>query len=278
MFVWRLKNDILAKLLVTSFCLVALHTLPVKAQNTDGSISWTTHSSGVEIASYNSPLSTGLVHSPFVLVRYSPENFSTQATLAADYGRSTATAREIRQLSHAILSINSSFFDPQAQPLGLIVRNGDTENKLHTGGNLLTGIFTIGRDSHPRIVHRSDLRKPFNSYLLMLQSGPRLVVGGRATTVKSPNVLSRRSGIAVTKEGEILFFITKNRLPGASFQHAQTMLSHPDLNVTDALNLDGGSSSQISVTASGQNSDLISLWDTSGGDSVPVFLSVFPKN
>jgi exopolysaccharide biosynthesis protein len=58
-------------------------------------------------------------------------------------------------------------------------------------------------------------------------------------------------------------------------EQIQQMLLDPELEVVDALNLDGGSSSQLFVAATVSPSDKELLY--SGGDLVPVGLVVTRK-
>ena len=158
------------------------------------------------------------------------------------------------------------------QPLGIIISDGKLTNRMHRGGSLLTGVFYLQKDK-PQIVHRSQFI-PANNVRLALQAGPRLVEAGKPLQLKSPNAISRRSGIAVTKDGEIVMFATILRFPGASLQQIQDMLLDPRLAITDALNLDGGGSSQLFVR---KNSALPEETFITGGDVVPVGLVVRRK-
>jgi exopolysaccharide biosynthesis protein len=61
------------------------------------------------------------------------------------------------------------------------------------------------------------------------------------------------------------------RFPGATLAQLQEMLLDPSLNVDDALNLDGGGSSQLFVEKNLRIADETFI---SGGDVVPVGLIV----
>ena len=82
--------------------------------------------------------------------------------------------------------------------------------------------------------------------------------------------ISRRSAIAIDRKGRILLVASKDRFPGLTLTELQKILLGKDLDIQDALNLDGGGSSQLYVPAKNSEAKI----DASGGDKVPVFLTV----
>ena len=151
---------------------------------------------------------------------------------------------------------------------GLIAIDGEFYKTIHRGGALLTGIFYV-KNRIPQIVHRSSFNEP--SPDLALQAGPRIIAEGKALNLSNPDIGSRRSGIATTKRKEIIIYITKLRFPGTSLRQIQDLLLKPELEITDALNLDGGGSSQLYVKEVGSLEDEIEI---SGGDLVPTALII----
>ena len=89
--------------------------------------------------------------------------------------------------------------------------------------------------------------------------------------IADPKEQSRRSGIALTNRGEVIIFATFLRFPGAALEQIQQMLLDPMLDISAALNLDGGGSSQLFVRKNPFSAD-----DTfiTGGDLVPAGLVV----
>lgn len=165
-----------------------------------------------------------------------------------------------------LVGINANFFDESHQPLGLVIASGRQLHGVQRGGSTLTGVFQI-KNGLPSIVHRDDFES--KGVDLAVQAGPRLIANGRPLPLRSDQESSRRSGVAVTEDGAVLFFATVLRFPGASFDEVVTILLDPQLKVRDALNFDGGGSSQLFIEKTPKNPDEIFVH---GGDTVPVGL------
>ena len=74
-----------------------------------------------------------------------------------------------------------------------------------------------------------------------LQSGPRLLVNGIIPALKPG--LAERSALGITANNEVIIIVTENS-PMTTTALAEMMQSSP-LDCKEALNLDGGSSSQL---------------------------------
>lgn len=189
------------------------------------------------------------------------------ALLASSDGR--MTAKSLVKSQGALAGVNANFFDTSGAPLGVAISDGELKSNMHKGGKLLTGVFFID-DLGAHIVHRSQF--DVRGVVTAVQAGPRLIAGGELLKVASPEVVTRRSGVAILDERTVLFYCTRSRFPGASFSQIQKMLK--ELGVSDALNLDGGSSSQIYIGKMGDNDSEREIF---GGDMVPTVLAVFPR-
>ena len=179
---------------------------------------------------------------------------------------------------HGIAGINAHFFGKKDEVLGLYHRASKREknnfaSKLQLGGNLLTGILQI-RSGKAEIIHRSKYELK-DDISLAIQAGPRLISKGKKLELKPVQKRTRRSGVAVDANGHFLLFATLLRFPGASLQEIQDMLLSPSIAAVDALNLDGGSSSQLYIRA---NKAISGDTFISGGDMVPTALIVRPRN
>jgi exopolysaccharide biosynthesis protein len=102
------------------------------------------------------------------------------------------------------------------------------------------------------------------------------MVNGNSTKLTPSEHSTRRSGIATTKDNKIIIYSTLLRFPGATLSQIQDMLSAPELQIQDALNLDGGSSSQFYINGriAPKNEEIL----LSGGDTVPVGLIFLKKD
>jgi len=232
------------------------------------SFKWRKIEVGFEVARYALSQEQYFLKSEVILLKFDPKFFTFKNSVSSE------TRSNIRTLSNAhdaVAGINTNFFDTSNKALGLIVKDGKQINKIHEGGKLLTGIFLI-QEGVSKIIHRTDYDA--EGVAMAFQAGPRLISNKKALTLKASSQSSRRSGIALNKQGEIIIFATLLRFPGASLLQIQQMLLDPRLAITDALNLDGGGSSQLYIKKNIAIED-----DTiiSGGDLVPSALVVIRK-
>ena len=234
-------------------------------------LSWTLIRPGYSTARYDIPNTTSVVRSQIVLAKFDPKLYRFAAVYAPDYGSARDNVRSLAESVRGVAAINANFFDTSGRALGTVISGGTKKSTFHRGGNVLTGVF-FQRGDQLKIVHRDGFQEA--DAVLALQAGPRLIADGKPITVETPNVSSRRSGVALTKKGEVILFATVLRFPGATFSELQTMLLEPGLEITDALNFDGGGSSQLYLKgADAGGEDFL----VSGGDIVPVALAAIPK-
>jgi uncharacterized protein YigE (DUF2233 family) len=234
-------------------------------------LSWRNIEPGYDVARYALSGEQYILRSEVLLLRFDPKKYRFNNVLARELGEKRSDIQSLANLKSSLAAINTSFFDEFENPLGLIFEDGKQLNRMHEGGSLLTGIFQLRGDS-PSIIHRNRF-KPSN-VTLAVQAGPRLIEDGKALKLKSPNSSSRRSGIAVTKDGKVIIYATLLRFPGASLSQIQEMLLDKGLGVKDALNFDGGGSSQLFIQ---KNTALEHDTVVSGGDTVPVALVINKK-
>ena len=229
-------------------------------------IEWREVAPGVQTAEYKLGSNDVVFSKPVVLVRIDPKIVRFQVVQQLTDGG--ASLRAMTRSISGVVGINANFFDEAHQPLGLVFSEGQQLHGLQRGGSVLTGIFLI-RKGVPNIIHR-DAWDP-KDVQLAVQAGPRLLSDGRLIPVRAGQDTSRRSGVAITNDGKVLLFATVLRFPGASFEDITRMLMDPELNVRDALNFDGGGSSQLFVETTPKLPQEIFVH---GGDSVPVGLIV----
>lgn len=151
--------------------------------------------------------------------------------------KSQATVEQFAKAAHANLAINGGFFDQKFQPLGLRV----SENKMLNDLKQISwwGIFQI-RNHHASIVKYAQFHHdPHVQFAI--QSGPRLLIHGKIPPLKPGH--ADRTALGITKDGHVILLVT-DRAPLTTTGLASLMRSDP-LSCTDALNLDGGSSSQL---------------------------------
>lgn len=105
------------------------------------------------------------------------------------------------------------------------------------------GVFII-RDTKPQIVAKTNYHFS-NEIDFALQAGPRLIVDGDIPKLKES--VNERSALGITRSGKVLIVVTQNA--EISLQDLAEIMRKSEqddgLNAVQALNLDGGSSSQL---------------------------------
>ncbi|KTD73095.1 phosphodiester glycosidase family protein [Legionella tucsonensis] len=148
-----------------------------------------------------------------------------------------ASADQFAEHSKALLSINGGFFDHEFNPLGLRINNKKLINPLKKIS--WWGIFYIKNNQ----AYISSL-KNFNHDVdidFAIQSGPRLLIKGKIPSLK-PGIADR-SALGITEEGKIIILVSTNT--AMTTNKLAQLLRSPPLSCVDAINLDGGSSSQL---------------------------------
>lgn len=162
---------------------------------------------------------------------------------ANDLARKHASIEEYAHHSKALVAINGGFFDDNHQPLGLRIYNNQLKNPLKQIS--WWGVFYI-QNQRPYI--SSARQFTTNSQIdFAIQSGPRLLIDNRIPSLKPGQ--AERSALGITQEGRIIILIT-DHMPLSTTELARLMRAEP-LNCQNALNLDGGSSSQLRAELAG---------------------------
>ncbi|MBX7147774.1 phosphodiester glycosidase family protein [bacterium] len=140
----------------------------------------------------------------------------------------------------ALLVINANFFDEQGKPLGLIKKDGQVLNALKKVS--WWGVMSFEK-SRIRIIHTSEFADSAK-VISALQAGPRLVVNGITPKIKEET--SPKTAIGLTHDHQVVIVVSQSFV---SINKLADLLSQPEekggLGLVDALNLDGGSSTQI---------------------------------
>lgn len=238
----------------------------------DLTISWENLTPAIKFGKLGFYPAGSFLRSELYLLRFKVSDVSISLDESAKVlSKPRGFVKEIVLKKDAIAGINANFFDTLGQPLGLVLpASRDVNKRVQLGGKLLTAVFYISNDL-PFIVQREEFKA--DGIQLALQAGPLLFSSGLKSEFKSPSQTSRRSGIAITKSGELVLFATLLRFPGSTLEDMQTVLFKTGLEVRDAINLDGGGSSQLFIKGMNQKEEI----SISGGDEVPVALVVGEK-
>ncbi|AHE67699.1 phosphodiester glycosidase family protein [Legionella oakridgensis] len=159
--------------------------------------------------------------------------------MAKQLSQKHASTDEFARHSDALIAINGGFFDRDYHSLGLRISNHQQHNPLKRIS--WWGIFYI-KGQKPHLSGPRQFRHDRNIDFA-LQSGPRLLVDGQIPPLK-PGI-AERSALGITSNNDVIILVTDNT-PMTTKTLAELMKS-PPLNCKDALNLDGGSSSQLTA-------------------------------
>jgi uncharacterized protein YigE (DUF2233 family) len=173
------------------------------------------------------------------LVRVDPR----VATLRVHYAPDTP--RNVREWFDALntsVVINAGFFTPEKRAAGLVISDGTSSGQTYKG---FGGMFGI-RNGKPQLQWLA--RKPYTKDALItqaVQSFPMLLVDGRIVSgLPDDGSRNRRSFVGIDQEGRVVLGVCHSPV-WTMTDLARYLLNNPLLNLTDALNLDGGASSGL---------------------------------
>jgi uncharacterized protein YigE (DUF2233 family) len=151
------------------------------------------------------------------------------------------------QQEHPLALINGGFFDQQYNATALVVSNGKVFGQSYDG---FGGMLSV--DPRGALSLRSLHQQPYNPNTEQLeqatQSSPILMLDGKRTQFDADASQTRRSVVAMDKQGRLLFIVSPN--PIFSLDELADELVSSDLSIETALNLDGGSSTGLYVGGS----------------------------
>lgn len=159
----------------------------------------------------------------------------------------------------AAVILNAGYYDEKGRPMGYFRSGGKVFNSrvLYRGRNTFLhygAMFTVGRKSgRPRIVSREEFRK--SGVTEAFQAGPLLVKDYKPvqglSRYREYVRATRRTVVGLGAEGRLVVLVSETETRGISWCELQEFLVLPEsrggLGVRDAMNLDGGSSSQLWV-------------------------------
>ena len=162
----------------------------------------------------------------------------------------------------AAVILNAGYYDANGRPLGYFRSGGKVFNSrvLYQGRKIALhfgALFTVGRkNGRPGIVSREKFQD--SGVKEAFQAGPHLVKNGKPVQglVRYREYLraTRRTVVGLDVQGRLVVLVSENETRGISWCELQEYLVLPEskggLGIRDAMNLDGGSSSQLWVRGS----------------------------
>jgi uncharacterized protein YigE (DUF2233 family) len=156
---------------------------------------------------------------------------------ARDIKTTNASAEKFATENNALIGINAGFFDHQFKPLGLRVSHYRQTNPIKPIS--WWGVFYI-ESNIPHIASVWNFK--MNKHIeFALQSGPRLLVNGKIPHLKQG--IADRTALCITKTNKVIMVVSTNA--AMTTKDLAELLQAAPLSCENAINLDGGSSSQI---------------------------------
>ena len=161
------------------------------------------------------------------------------------YADASAAARE----SGGLAAVNGGFFTPEGAPLGLVIAGGKRHGAWNGASSLGSGVWHADQSGHAAISRREALGKArANTMQELLQAGPMLVERGRAVGGLDASKTSART--VILWDGAHRWWI--GRSAPCTLARCAAVLAQASpagWPVHHALNLDGGRSSELWVSA-----------------------------
>ena len=215
---------------------------------------WYVGAPGVEVR-YENWKSPGNDEDTVTIVRFDLHHISL--SVAYQPTKPLSMGEWMRQ-EQATAIINGGYFDNQNNATALVISNGQSFGTSYNG---FGGMLSVDNQGH--IDLRSLSERPYDPNNEQLQqatqSSPMLVLHGKATQFNTNAAGSRRSIVAIDKQGRLLFIAS----PGTAFSlgELEDLLVGSDLSIDRALNLDGGASTGLYVNTGGQKVAIDSITD-----------------
>jgi hypothetical protein len=171
-------------------------------------------------------------------------------------------------LTNAVAFVNANFFDSQRNALGLVVADGVVYGQAYQG---LGGMLQV-QNGGVRV--RSTISEPYTGEPLeqAVQAFPMLITNGQASfSNRQGDRISRRTVAGQDTQGRIVLIATSS-LVGMRLVDLSSYLASTDLNLVNAVNLDGGGSTLLALNVPGQPP-----YQVLSADPVPTVLAVYPR-
>jgi exopolysaccharide biosynthesis protein len=235
------------------------------------SLQWTAATSGIEFTQLPA-VGTDEDRGKILVTRIDPARVLFRVYYHE--GKRQAVQDWAAQLPGAALIVNANYFEPKGRPVGLVM----VDNKIlnQPTGRPNSGRFQVkGEVPHIGALSAADITALQSSkqYVEGFEGFPLLIVGGRpnlSAALYDAAARSRRTVIAQDRNERILIIVTASA--EMTLSEMTIWLQNVNLGIVTALNLDGGSSSQIYLAS--RNAP---LEFKHGAIAVPVVLAVYPR-
>lgn len=211
--------------------LFALFCIPLTAHANP----WETLAPGIEYRDVGANLLTPWSH--IHVFRIDLKKNQLDIITAQELERSLASIDQLGHRAQALIAINGGFFDQSFLPLGLRIGHRHQYAPLK---QISWWAVLYVLNSTPHLSSFAHYN-PNPSIDFAVQSGPRLLINGTIPSLKPGH--AERTALGITHDGHLIMLVT-DHAPMTTTMLAQLMKAHP-ISCVNALNLDGGSSSQL---------------------------------
>ena len=174
------------------------------------------------------------------LVRFDPGQHRL-AVIASD-GNAAPDVESIVRESGALAAVNGGYFQSNFEPVGLLIADSKLMHPA-AKAKLLTGTLYV-RDNHPFIT-RSGTQTKLTGITAAIQCGPLLVDNRHAVSGLNDEKVAPRTFVLQFANGKWGFGICRSVTLAQMAEILAAPGFQPDSTVEKALNLDGGSSTQL---------------------------------
>ncbi|MFL5802697.1 MAG: phosphodiester glycosidase family protein, partial [Roseiflexaceae bacterium] len=180
---------------------------------------------------------------PLTIVRLDPAQVRLRVAYAPEQPQALRAWFDETQ---PLVAINGGFFKEDYHGTALVISDGQASGPSYEG---FGGMLAVTPDGGVSLQALSDQPyDPAEPLAQAMQSFPMLVFpGGASAEINDNGARARRSAIAMDRDGHLLLIVS----PTSEFtlRDLAGWLSHSDLAIDRALNLDGGSSTGLFVGA-----------------------------
>ena len=246
----------------------------------------------------------GVISFNVVIADLERENINLKAIQAKDNNKSRETTSSMAQRTGALVAVNGGYYNKDGGPLGLVIIDGILQSP-HVAKRPPRTALGVRYDKkilidrikavNDRVISLSG--KDWTRVIYAIGAGPNLITDGKINiTAKEEelgpggNDVTRRAGhtaLGITKDNKLVLFSVDDRKSKSTESLGMNLTEIAEyllkLNVTDAINMDGGDSTTmviegklISETYSPERkvANCWSLFDTGNSGIAPASINV----